>query len=235
MCISFVVPAFNEEALIGRCIQSIIQEVGTLTHEIIVVDNGSIDDTVEVARQAGAVVISEARKGVTRARQTGFEASKYGLVAFIDADSILPTNWLGFALAAFNDPNVGAVSGPVIYRELPWYKRVVTAAFYTIAKVAHLVSPMLQGGNFVLRRDALQCAGGFNTDIDFYGEDTDTAIRLSKVCKIVFDLDMWVYTSARRMTEEGLLVVGARYIANYVWMWVFGNPWSTEYHDHRPK
>jgi glycosyltransferase involved in cell wall biosynthesis len=232
--LSFVIPAFNEESLIVRCIQSVICEAGNITYEIIVADNNSTDNTVELARLAGARVISESRKGVTRARQAGFEACKYDIVAFIDADNDLPPGWLDFALAALKGPDVVAASGPLIYCEMPLHKRMLTFLFYSVGKVAHQFWPMLQGGNFILRKQALQRAGGFNTEIDFYGEDTDTAVRLSKVGRLHFDLDMWVYTSARRMDAEGLFVTGAKYIANYVWIWLFGRPWSTEYRDHRP-
>src|SRR6202789_4422156 len=229
--LSFVVPAYNEESLIVGCIQSIIREADSVPCEIIVVDNGSSDNTAHLARLAGAHVIFESCKGITRARQAGFELAKYDLVAFIDADSTLPPGWLDFAIAAIK--GAVAASGPVIYCEMPLHKRITTFTFYCLAKVAHQIRPMLQGGNFILRRQALRDAGGFNTEIDFYGEDTDTAVRLSKVGKINFDLDMWVYTSARRMNEEGLLAPGAKYIANYVWIWLFGKPWSTEYRDHR--
>ena len=232
--LSFVVPAYNEESLIVGCIQSIIREADSVPCEIIVVDNGSTDNTAHLARLAGAHVIFEPRKGITRARQAGFDLVKYDLAAFIDADSTLPPGWLDFALAALKDPEVVAASGPVIYHEMPLHKRITTFSFYFLAKAAHQIRPMLQGGNFILRRQALRDAGGFNTEIDFYGEDTDTAVRLSRIGKINFDLDMWVYTSARRMNEEGLLATGAKYVVNYVWIWLFGKPWSAEYRDHRP-
>lgn len=233
--ISFVVPAYNEADLIEACIHSIQVAAYHIESEIIVVDNGSTDNTALLAAQAGARVILEPVKGITKARQAGFQAAKYDVVAFIDADSELPKDWVEYALKALEQPNIVAASGPVIYYEMSLSKRIVSLAFYTVAKIAHLFFPMLQGGNFILRKQALKKAGGFNQDIDFYGEDTDTAIRLSKVGKIAFDLDMWTYTSARRMQNEGLLKVGLRYIANYLWMWAVGRPWSTSHHDHRPK
>lgn len=232
--ISFVIPAYNEEGLIVRCIQSILMETGDMTCEIIVVDNGSTDDTARLAELAGATVIHEPRKGITRARQAGFEIAKYDIVAFIDADSEIPTGWLDFALGAIKPSGVVAASGPVSYFELSLSKRIVSFAFYCTAKAVHMIRPMIQGGNFILWKGALQRAGGFNTDIDFYGEDTDTAMRLSKVGHVVFDLDMWCYTSARRMNEEGMFRTGLKYVANYIWIWLSGKPWTTKYRDHRP-
>lgn len=232
--ISFVIPAFNEEGLVELCIQSIRKEARNLTYEIIVVDNGSTDETVMLANLAGATVVSAPRKGVTRARQAGFEASKYDIVAFVDADNEIPQGWLNCALLAIEPPNVVAASGPVSYFELSLPKRLVSFAFYCGAKVLHSIRPMVQGGNFILKKDALQRAGGFNTDLDFYGEDTDTAMRLAKTGKVVFSLDMWCYSSARRMNAEGMVRVGFTYVASYVWMWLSGKPWTKKYIDHRP-
>lgn len=230
--ISFIIPAYNEAALVGACIRSITMNC-VVPHEIIVVDNNSTDDTMGAAIRAGAIVILETRKGVTRARQAGFEAARFGIVAFIDADSEIPPGWVRRALEFLAPSNVVAVSGPVSYYELSLFKRAVSFSFYVVAKLAHVAFPMLQGGNFVVKAEALRRAGGFDTGVDFYGEDTNTAIRMSGVGRVVFSLKLWNYTSARRMTEEGLFTVGARYVANYVWMWLFGTPWSTEYRDHR--
>lgn len=233
--ISFVVPAFNEEALISQCLHSIILECRNSNYEIIVVDNGSTDSTAELARLCGATVVAEPRKGVTRARQAGLEASKYGLVAFIDADNQILAGWLDEVFKVMNAEGVVAVSGPVVFHDLSLPKRLVSFLFYCIATLVHYLLPMVQGGNFVVDKEAMLRAGGFNTDIDFYGEDTDTAIRLSKVGKIKFILDLTIWSSGRRMQDEGLFVVGLRYIINYLWMWATGHPFTVKYRDHRPK
>jgi glycosyltransferase involved in cell wall biosynthesis len=232
--ISYVIPAFNESALIQRCIDSIHRECEDwINYEIIVVDNGSTDLTAEIARSCGAMVITEPTKGVTRARQKGLEVSAYGLVAFIDADNEIPPGWAVCAIGSLQFHKAIAASGPVVYDDMPLRKRIVVGAFYSFARLTHMIAPMLQGGNFILRKDKMVEAGGFNTALDFYGEDTDTAMRLSKLGKIRFELGMWVWSSSRRFDREGLTRVGFRYIANYVWMWATGKPWTVEYLDHR--
>jgi glycosyltransferase involved in cell wall biosynthesis len=238
--ISFVIPALNEESVIQRCIWSIHKATfdfyagyDGIDYEIIVVDNGSVDRTADVARQAGAIVVYEPTRGITRARQAGLVASGFAFVAFIDADNELPYKWIGSAIAAITQPGVVAASGPVVYRSLPIYKRAISAIFYFFARLIHQKYPMLQGGNFILRKRPMLDAGGFNTEIDFYGEDTDTAMRLSKIGEVVFSSRMWAYTSSRRMDEEGLLRVGLRYIVNYAWVWIAGRPWTTKHCDHR--
>jgi glycosyltransferase involved in cell wall biosynthesis len=231
--LSFVVPCWNEEALIDDCLKSII--LATHMHypvEIIVVDNGSTDSTAERAVSWGATVISQPQKGVVWARQAGLEASKYDLIAFIDADNELPPDWVQYALEGLE--GVVAASGPLVYSDLPLPKRIMSFLFYCVGMTSHLFFPMLQGGNFIVRKAALLKVGGFNTDIEFYGEDTATAVRLSKVGKIRFDFNMVARSSGRRISEEGLFLTGARYGMNYVWIWATGRPWTVKYHDHRP-
>lgn len=235
--ISFVIPAWNEEYIIGQCIRSIQNEADNsgLPYEVIVIDNNSTDYTGCVAQLHGAKVIVEKAKGVTRARQKGFEEAQYELVAFIDADNMLPEGWLKHAMKAMEKHNVVAASGPVVYHELPVHKRLFTWAFYTVAKPLTYFMPMMQGGNFIVRKRQLQLVEGFPTHTDFYGEDTETAIRLSKVGKILFDFDMFCYSSARRMQAEGLLTIGTRYMMNFFWMHLYGEPYTKEYQDHRPQ
>jgi glycosyltransferase involved in cell wall biosynthesis len=231
--LSFIIPCFNEEALLGHCIESIRAELASTAIEIIVVDNGSTDMTAEVARLYGARVVFEPDKGVVRARQAGFMAAHGELLAFIDADSQLPPGWLLQVARIMINPKVVACSGPLVFNHLGLCKRAMTAAFYTLGVAVSRFLPMVQGGNCVVTRRALQAAGGFDTSIEFYGEDTATAIRLAKIGKVRMVPGMFVWSSSRRMDAEGFIRVGLRYMANYFWMAVMGRVWSKDYRDIR--
>ena len=75
---------------------------------------------------------------------------------------------------------------------------------------------MLQGGNFIVSRQGLDAAGGYNSDFSFYGEDTDLARRLSKVGVVKFSFSLRALSSGRRFVREGLVKVGWRYSVNFL-------------------
>lgn len=235
MQISVVVPCYNEEDLLPFCVYSINRELQGHEYEIIVVDNGSTDETVKLALQLGCKVVTESKKGITRARQRGLNEAQYELIAFIDADNVLPQGWLKYTHDAMCEPDAVAASGPVVYYDLRRHKRIVVFIFYLFAKITNPLFPVLQGGNFVLMKTPFIKAGGFDTSIEFFGEDTATAARLFTVGKVVFDLDMFVYSSGRRMQVEGLIVTGVRYLLNFFWIHLFDRPFTSKYQDIRPE
>jgi glycosyltransferase involved in cell wall biosynthesis len=244
MRLSFVVPAYNEETYLPDCLESILkqtQELGDAV-EIIVVNNASTDRTREVALSfPGVSVVDEPRKGLTFARQAGFAASTGELIANVDSDSRLTEGWVKQVLETFaTEPKMVAFSGPFVYYDLTATQRVSVQVFYAVAFLVYALNryvlragSMVQGGNFVLRREALEEIGGFNTAIAFYGEDTDIARRLNRVGKVKFTFDLKMYSSARRLKKEGMLTIAARYTINYLWTTFRKKPFTEEYIDIR--
>src|SRR5260370_27229348 len=92
---------------------------------------------------------------------------------------------------------------------------------------------MMQGGNFIVFKSALDAAGGFNLDFRFYGEDTELARRLSKVGAVKFSFALRAFSSGRRFAGEGFVRVGLRYSANYLWTIFFKHPFSPTWLDFR--
>ncbi|HUO50448.1 MAG TPA: glycosyltransferase family A protein [Candidatus Paceibacterota bacterium] len=246
MKLSFSIPAHNEEKRIGQCLESVQKEIARAKMEsdteIVVVNNASNDRTKEIALSyPGVRVVDEMQKGLTHARQAGFVASTGALIANVDADTMVPPGWLDTVMRAFEkDPQLVALSGPYIYFDLSPAARFFVKVFYAVGYVTYLFNKhvlhagaMLQGGNFVVRRDAMEKIGGFDTSIKFYGEDTDVARRISKVGKVVWTFRLPMYTSGRRLAKEGIVKIGMRYALNYLWTTFTGKPWSETYIDIR--
>ena len=235
MEMSLIIPAHNEEVFIGTCIDTAKKYSGGKFKEIIVVDNASTDRTAEVARNHGARVVSEPQKGLTSARQAGFEASTSELLAYIDADTLITPQWITIAERMFKErPGTVSLSGPRRYFGTSWWRRWILNAMWAVAPLTYpLVGYMILGGNFIAKRSAIEAIGGFDRSIEFYGEDTDLARRLSKVGKTLFRMDFYAYASARRFETEGIWKPNIVYVLNYLWLVLFHRPFTKEYQDIR--
>jgi glycosyltransferase involved in cell wall biosynthesis len=242
--ISFVIPAFNEAKNLPGCLKSILDEVKKekASAEIIVVNNASTDETKQVVQGFfGVRLVDEYKKGITFARQAGYLASQGELIANIDADNRLPSGWLKKVLVEFaKHASLICLSGPPLYYDLPWFKRLVVWFYVRVVYLAYLfnhfvlrLGSVVQGGNFVVTRKALEQIGGFDTAIKFYGEDTDLARRLSHLGLVKFYLKLQIYSSGRRLAKEGVLLTGFRYVLNYYSVLLRHKPATESYKDIR--
>ncbi len=237
MKLSFVIPAHNEENYIGDCLKSILEQKtdASCEVEIIVVDNASTDSTAAAVQKfPGVKLVREPEKGIVKARRAGFLVSTGDLIANVDSDSRLTPGWIKKVCEEFSrDERLAALSGPFIYYDLPakvnrsvrWFYRLAFC-FYLLNRFVLHAGSMLQGGNFVVRRSALEKIGGYDTGIEFYGEDTDMARRLYKVGKVKFTFHLPMYSSGRRLAKEGAWTMGWRYGINYFWMTFFKRPYT---------
>ena len=170
--LSLIIPAYNEEAYIGFCLDSVLQNAFGRFHEIIVVDNASSDRTGEIARaRRGVRVVQEMQRGVCFARQRGLEEATGEILAYIDADTRLPADWALIAERTFqNRPDLVCLSGPYRYYDGPKAKRWVLNGFSRLAVPMGrwLFGYMVVGGNFIATKRAIKEAGGFDTTINFW-------------------------------------------------------------------
>jgi glycosyltransferase involved in cell wall biosynthesis len=218
MCISFVIPCYNEEKYIRDCIQSIKREASCLpNYEIIVVDNNCTDATVLIALQEEVTVVSEQQKGVVFARQKGYKTARHNLIANIDADSRLCEGWVDIALAKIANPDVVAVTGPLMYDNVSNSLAILTKFYYYLAWFSNnFIGVFLQGGNSLIKKSALDKTNGYDTSISFYGEDTMTAKRLEPSGKIKFVMDLKLHSSPRRLKDQGIIKTTWLYLTNYL-------------------
>jgi glycosyltransferase involved in cell wall biosynthesis len=163
---SFIVPALNEEACIAACIQS-IQAQQEMKLEIIIVDNGCTDKTVEIARQMGCVVVSEKKPGLSHARNAGGNAAQGDILCFIDADGVLSNTWLQAARRCFAQVNIGAVSGLSIYTHQRLWKRLYYNLYPLVTSGGAWLSSILfsrmifAGNNLAIRKELFLQIGGY--------------------------------------------------------------------------
>jgi len=237
--ISLIIPAFNEENYIEECLENAIKHSNGRFHEIIVVNNNSTDKTREIVEKFPEVkVVFESQKGLTRARQKGLEVATGDLIAYIDADTRLHPLWIRTVENFFlKYPETISLSGPYRYYDGSMPKNFFQHAIWWLGAPInyYMAGYMILGGNFIAKKEALLKTGGFDKNIEFYGEDTDIARRLSKLGKVVFKMDFFIYSSSRRLQKEGFVKTNWVYSINFLWQVLFHHPFTKEYTDERLK
>jgi len=235
MKLSFVIPAYNEEKYIGKCLLSVFKELEGKDYEteVIVVNNACTDRTREVVAEfPGVKIVDEMEKGLVPARRAGFLASSGELIANVDSDTMLTPGWVDKVFKEFsNDEKLVALSGPFVYYDLTGFVNFWVQAFFYLGFLSNLVNhyvfrggSVLQGGNFIVTRAALEKIGGYNPNLNFYGEDADVARRISKVGKVKFTLRLPMYASGRRLRVEGAVMTGIRATLDYIWIMLWKKP-----------
>lgn len=245
MKISVVICAYNEQDYVGQTLQSVVDSKNDDLYEIIVVNNASTDKTKEVALSfPGVKVVDEMQKGLTKARQAGLMAAQGDILCYLDADTLVNKEWFEVLKKEFaNNVSLVCLSGPYIYYGLPhmdnffvrnWTNFWIWIWHWFIFRIASSKHGyVIMGGNFSAKKDALVKAGGFDSTIAFYGEDTDIARRLTAVGKVKFIKEFAVKSSARRFESEGLIRTALKYLVNYVSIVFIKKPVTYEYNDIR--
>ncbi len=204
--LSVVVPSFNEEAGIERCLQSLAdQTIPRRDYEVIVVDGGSKDRTREIAALYADRVFVQTSPKVGGARNDGVLAATGALIATTDADCELPRDWLERILDELSKEGVVMVYGTVRPIEATVRNRLSLWLANQAAALCYRTGAMYYtlGCNTAFRRDAFVRAGMYRT-IDA-GDDLEIARRMVQEGRILFDPKLMVGFSMRRYEQFGML------------------------------
>lgn len=224
MRFSVIIPARNEEGYVAAGVRALQhQTVPRESYEVIVVDNNSTDRTTVVAGGAGAdKVVFEKILGTNIARQRGVSESTGEILAFLDADSVPPPDWLENIERGLSEPDVVAISGP--YDEgfrgyLLFLQRIGERFFVYLGGLLYLFfgkrAGVLIGGNMGIWRSAVEKIGGL-PPLKFWGDDAAIAMLLSRqVGRVVFNPHLLVKSSPRRVKREGPFALQFRYAKMY--------------------
>ncbi len=229
LTVSLIIPAYNEEAHIGPCLES-IENGDARILEIIVVDNNSSDKTCEIASTFSNVkVINESLKGVMSARDKGYRESRGDIVVFLDADCRVPKGWIADIIHEFErNPRLACYTGPYKYYDLKGWQNLLAGIYWNfIVYLAYFIVGYVGNfGNLALRRSVLVKMNGLDTTIAFYGDDTDTARRAKKYGKVLYSSSHYVYSSGRRFAKEGLIKTTWIYALNFLSEVLFHRPYT---------
>jgi glycosyltransferase involved in cell wall biosynthesis len=175
--ISFIIPVRNDSSRLRDCLRSIFRTGYARNQiEIIVIDNGSTDDSATVAASLGARVLHAPQGRVSELRNRGAQLASADVLAFVDADHEIVSGWVYAALSALQRPNVGA-AGALCHApsDGTWVQRVYDYLRGTLRGQQEV--DWLGSGNLVVRRSVFEALGGFDTSLDTC-EDVDLCHRL---------------------------------------------------------
>lgn len=172
---SVIIPAKNEEDNIERCIRAVQKQV-LKPLECIVVDNGSDDNTVKIAKKNNAKVLHLPFKNIGELRNFGAKESKGEYLAFLDADCEPDEHWLFFAEKNFTS-DVGAVGNTVLPSDVSCW--VEDVWYFNIKKNGGDVN-YIGSANLIVKREIFDHIGGFDPNLNS-GEDRDLSRKIQRL------------------------------------------------------
>lgn len=193
--ISFIIPAHNEDELLGRTLNALDDAARALGQpfEVVVVDDASTDRTASIAQEHGARVIPVMHRQIAAARNAGALATNGDLLIFVDADTVVTQAAVRAAVEAMRQ---GAAGGGCAFRfdgRLPPYGRALAAVAAPLYRVLGLAS----GCFLFCTRDAFRRAGGFDERL-FAAEEAAMSRALRRQGRFVI-LREFVTTSGRKL------------------------------------
>ena len=202
---SVIIPALNEAENLSRNLPQVCGQLAK-TDELIVVDNGSSDETVAIAREHGATVVFEPVRGRSQARNAGIRRSRGDILVFLDADCLPVRDWLCQLISGFEDTRIGCVAGEITvsHGDNDLGRYLSTKGHLTQKEnFQHPFLPFGGSANFAFRRCVLETVGGFDENL-FSGEDADLCWRmqLETDLKIIRASNAIVYHSQTLTPKE---------------------------------
>jgi glycosyltransferase involved in cell wall biosynthesis len=220
--VSVVVPTYNRARVLEGCLQALAaQTVASHQFEVIVVDDGSRDDTPAVcaswaARLPRFRVHRQQNRGPAAARNAGIQLASAPIVAFTDDDCVPPPDWLGRIVQAFEaDGDLGAIGGVMITPPHQWIPLTHHSDLTTPGAADY--SRFIGTNNAAYRRDILLRAGAFDETFRHVSvEDAELYLRLRRLGKTVIDPHLYVLHPPRSMTFGEALRGYVRFYRGYV-------------------
>ncbi len=184
MSLSIIIPTFNGALRIGNCLAALVPQAAESGAEIIVVDDGSSDDTCEVVRgYSGVRLISQANSGPAAARNRGTLEAKGSIILFTDDDCVPMTGWVSIMVKPFEDAAVIGVKGAYRTRQKALVARFVQFdyedRYRLMAKLPEI--DFVDTYSAAFRRDRFLELNGYDTSFPLAcAEDVELSYRMSE-------------------------------------------------------
>lgn len=201
--LSFIIPAHNEEAWVGRCLSAIhgAMEAVCEPYEAIVVDDASTDATAAVAERHNAMVLQVEHRQISATRNAGAREARGDILFFVDADTLVNAAVVQSALSSIGAGAVGGGCVPRFEGWVPIWWRLVYPALRSAVRLLRMPGGACQ----FCTRTAFEAAGGFSED-HYAAEDALFVVALKRQGRIVVPTEP-VVTSGRSLRAHSCLSV----------------------------
>ncbi len=176
--LSFIIPAWNEEELIGATIESIQQSAREFDFEIIVANDASDDRTAEVAKECGARVVLCNNRQIGPTRNDGASVASGDILIFVDADTIVSIEVVRETVSAIENGAVSGGSFPIFDGEIPLLAKILTH----ILRMLFYVLRLAAGAYMFCTTESFEKAGRFDPKF-FAAEEVHLSNKLHKYGK----------------------------------------------------
>jgi glycosyltransferase involved in cell wall biosynthesis len=200
MKVSLVIPVYNEEKYIKKCLNSVEKQIEK-PDETIIVDNNSTDNTVNIVKKYNVRLLKEHKQGITPTRNKGFDNARFDIIARCDADSVLPPDWIKKIKKSFLERDIDAITGPGEVYDLIPRKHLSYKPYFDFVKFIQKGKETLWGPNMALKKSMWNKVKNETCkDDNKVHEDIDLALHILKnKGKIYRDNTLVVKMSARRL------------------------------------
>lgn len=190
--VSIIVPTFNSARTIGECVDALLkQNYPADKYEIIIVDDGSNDNTAEILKSFNIRYHRQDNKGPATARNKGVEMAEGEIVAFTDADCIPDSNWISEIVLPLESPEIVGVKGAYRTTQTSLWVRFAQAEFNERYRILshHKYIDMVSTYSAAYKKSVFLLMGGFDVSFPFPNhEDTDLSYRMAqRGYKMVFN------------------------------------------------
>ncbi len=230
--LSVIIPAYNEEKYIERCLVSLKNQMTDTPFEIIVVNNGSTDATGKISGRYADQVYTIHTKSYVAALNAGAHRASGSILVFTDADTDHPPHWIDRIAQTFRKfPDIVACGGPCYFYDGPYFMKILAGIYAKWGSCLGQILPI--GANIAVRKNIYFLSGGFPSHTELQ-TDRAFALTLRKYGYVAYKKNLSITMSGRRFySTKKILLEGYQRCINIISLFFTGSTIYKQFDDIR--
>ncbi len=199
--LSIIIPTLNEEKYLPKLLGS-LKSQDYNSYEIIISDGDSIDSTQKITREHKCNLVTSKKRSPGHQRNKGVMQAKGDILLFIDADTILPDNFLSTVMEEFKNRDLNIAGFYFIFDSKGLFYKLCSLFYEIFCFLGQYIKPISIGAGLLVKKEYHEKVNGFDETIHI-GEDHEYSQRISKIGKFRIIRSKKIYYSVRRFENEG--------------------------------